>query len=500
MGTALGGAGHVPLRPHQDPGRDLLDRHAAARPSAARSTSATSSATPTPTPSPASSACGAKRSSTRWGGTTTACPPSAGSRTTTASSATRRSPTTPTSAPPDEAGQAGRPASRRRNFVELCELPDRRSTRRRSRTSGARLGLSVDWDDDLHHHRRPRPAGRPAGLPAQPGPRRGLPGRGARPVGRRLPHGRRPGRARGPRDAGRLPPHPVPPGRRRAGLHRDHPARAASRPASPWSPTPTTSATSRCSATTVRTPLFGVEVEVMAHELADPEKGSGIAMICTFGDLTDVIWWRELQLATRSVVTSNGRLLADDARVDRLGRRPGRATPSWPARRPSRPRPASSSCSRESRRARRRAPRHHPPGQVLREGRPPARDRHQPPVVHPQRRPRRRPARRAARAGPRSSHWHPSYMQVRYENWVDGLNGDWLISRQRFFGVPFPVWYRRRRRRRGRPRAADRPRPRTGCRSTRSSTRPTASTSRSGASPAASSATPTSWTPGPPRR
>jgi valyl-tRNA synthetase len=37
--------------------------------------------------------------------------------------------------------------------------------------------------------------------------------------------------------------------------------------------------------------------------------------------------------------------------------------------------------------------------------------------------------------------WHPPHMQVRYENWVAGLSGDWLISRQRFFGVPFPVWY-----------------------------------------------------------
>ena len=61
--------------------------------------------------------------------------------------------------------------------------------------------------------------------------------------------------------------------------------------------------------TTVRTPVFGVEVPVVAHPLAEPEKGSGIAMICTFGDLTDVIWWRELQLPTRAVIGRDGRLL-----------------------------------------------------------------------------------------------------------------------------------------------------------------------------------------------
>src|SRR5207249_3448807 len=60
--------------------------------------------------------------------------------------------------------------------------------------------------------------------------------------------------------------------------------------------------------TTVRTPLFGVEVPVLAHELADPEKGSGIAMICTFGDVTDVVWWRELSLPVRSIVRRDGRI------------------------------------------------------------------------------------------------------------------------------------------------------------------------------------------------
>ena len=45
--------------------------------------------------------------------------------------------------------------------------------------------------------------------------------------------------------------------------------------------------------TTVRTPLFGVEVPVLAHRLAEPDKGTGVAMICTFGDITDVTYvWR----------------------------------------------------------------------------------------------------------------------------------------------------------------------------------------------------------------
>ena len=56
------------------------------------------------------------------------------------------------------------------------------------------------------------------------------------------------------------------------------------------------------------TPLFGVPVPVKAHSLADPEKGSGIAMICTFGDLTDVTWWRELSLPVRAVILPNGAL------------------------------------------------------------------------------------------------------------------------------------------------------------------------------------------------
>ena len=100
----------------------------------------------------------------------------------------------------------------------------------------------------------------------------------------------------------------------------------------------------------VLTPLFGVPVPVVAHELADPEKGTGIAMICTFGDVTDVTWWRELALPVRAVIRRTAR-----SRPVRFGepgwesrdRRPPR-TPRWPSSpasgREAGARDASSSC------------------------------------------------------------------------------------------------------------------------------------------------------------
>ena len=169
----------------------------------------------------------------------------------------------------------------------------------------------------------------------------------------------------------------VPPRRRRRASSSRPPGPSCSRPASRSSRTPTTTATSRCSAPPCRTPLFGVEVPVVAHPLADPEKGSGIAMICTFGDLTDVTWWRELQPAGPP------------------HHRPGRAPrrPSHPDgdHRPDGPRRATpSSRARRSEQAQRRIVElladagelvgepeaDHAPGEVLREGRAAARDRH----------------------------------------------------------------------------------------------------------------------------
>src|SRR5690625_1433957 len=63
--------------------------------------------------------------------------------------------------------------------------------------------------------------------------------------------------------------------------------------------------------TTVTSPRFDVAVEVYPHELAQPDKGAGIAMVCTFGDQNDITWWRELQLPTRTLIGRDGRFLRE---------------------------------------------------------------------------------------------------------------------------------------------------------------------------------------------
>ena len=99
----------------------------------------------------------------------------------------------------------------------------------------------------------------------------------------------------------------------------------------------------------------------------------------------------------------------------------------------------------------------------------------------------------------RQLQWHPEYMRVRYENWVNGLNGDWCISRQRFFGVPFPLWYPIDKDGvvdYSRPIVADE----AGCRSIRPRMCPTAIVPTSAIGRMGLPAIPTSWTRGRPRR
>ena len=188
------------------------------------------------------------------------------------------------------------------------------------------------------------------------------------------------------------------------------------------------------------TPLFGVRVPIVAHHLADPEKGTGIAMICTFGDVTDVVWWRELRLPTRSVMGRDGRLLPDP--------------PDWEATDPNADERYHELAGKTVKQARERVV------ELLREAG--SLDGEPVVITHPVKFYERgsRPLeivttrqwyirngandpklRDALLARGRELHWHPPHMRARFESWVEGLNTDWLVSRQRFFGVPFPVWY-----------------------------------------------------------
>ena len=189
----------------------------------------------------------------------------------------------------------------------------------------------------------------------------------------------------------------------------------------------------------VRTPLFGVDVPVVSHHLAQIDKGSGIAMICTFGDVTDVVWWRELDLPNRAIIGWDGRLISEAPEA--INSEAGLAAYAEIA--------GKTTFSAKQRMV-----------ELLQESGDMVGDIK--PITHPVKffekgdKPleivstrqwyirnggRDQALRERLIALGKDLNFVPDFMRVRYENWVNGLTGDWLISRQRFFGVPIPVWY-----------------------------------------------------------
>jgi valyl-tRNA synthetase len=215
------------------------------------------------------------------------------------------------------------------------------------------------------------------------------------------------------------------------------------------------------------TPLFKVPVPIIADEKADPEKGTGVVMCCTFGDQTDVEWWKQYKLPIRQIIGRDGHLLQVSFEdVNGLfGDFPGTRVGFLDARGDmTAPMNFIASLDHESARTAysqiqgqytKKAQKiiialAEEAGDVI--------DRPAEPIIHAVKffekgeRPLELvPARQwytkimdkkeVLVAQGRKIGWHPEFMGKRYESWVEGLNQDWCLSRQRFFGVPIPVWY-----------------------------------------------------------